>query len=748
MNLPAPQFQAIQEQDEFLALFPHRYDYIWAEYPAPGEDTDWKTESRHLLSDRLIQQGAYLYGVRFGKLTRYLVLDIDAQSLYHPDHNPLAIRRMIAALEPLDLVAWVAVSSSDSGGIHLYLPFEAEQESWAIAQAASILLEQAGFKLIPGHLELFPNPRPYSETRSLYLAHRLPLQAGSYLLNDDFQPIYGTQTTFVQYWNRAQNRNSLTRALLKRVLKRIQRKRYRLSVRATKFLNDLNAEIEPGWTGSGQTNYLLGRITMREYIFGHVLRRCQPLVGDALVAAICEVARSLPGFSDYCNHQGDLEQRAQFYVRSIQASHYYPYDGKNQNQPKPLLEALPEPALPSWNEQQAQGARDRIRQAVADLLSKNALPGQVTARKNALKAYGIGGDTLKKYLELWHPESLKLALEAKSQPIAEIYTPLETLKPALEAESQPIRNNKLVANSAAPQGQADGNLAVGGCGGFSTATKVAGMAQQSVTSEKLAVRMQSWLAGDDPILKAEAEQYFAAISASEQGNLVVNQEQAERPTDSSIEDVAMPGGFGKSQPKQQGGKTGLKEKRQLGEKTQSLSPESQPDLLLQAEVGVAFAQDWLDPEQLAMAWSLGIYNPLAQVDLLAVGARFLEPEEEDWLAIARMVELLDVEDSLDAIYFTAPPPDFALEQADWYVRPDLTSFLEEPVLLREVIQRYPIPLEEIHGAIAQRFLQLGWTSQQQERFFLELFDDPQAEMTKDDWEFLLFELESQVQDET
>lgn len=748
MNLPAPQFQAIQEQDEFLALFPHRYDYIWAEHPAPGQAPGWQTESRHLLSDRLIQQGAYLYGVRFGKLTRYLMLDIDAQSLYHPDHNPLAIRRIMAALEPLDLVAWVAVSSSDSGGIHLYLPFEAEQESWAIAQAASILLEHAGFKLSPGQLELFPNPRAYSETRSLYLAHRLPLQANSYLLNDDFQPIYGTQTTFVQYWNRAQHRNTLTRALLKRVLKRVQRKRYRLSVRATKFLNDLNAEIEPGWTGPGQTNYLLGRITMREYIFGHVQRRCQPLMGDALVAAVCEVARSLPGFSEYCNHQNDLEQRAQFYVRSIQASHYYPYEGKNQNSPKPLLEALPEPALPSWNQQQAQGARDRIRQAVADLLSKNALPGQATARKNALKAYGIGGDTLEKYLELWHPKSLKLSLGAESQPILENCTTLETLKPSPGAESQPIHNNKLVTNSAAPQGQADGHLAVGGCGGFSTATNVAGMAQRSVKSEKLVARMQSWLAGDDPILKAEAEQYFVAISASEQSNVVANQEQAERLTDFSIEDVAMPGGFGKSQPKQQGGKTGLKEKRQSGEKTQPLSPEPQSDLVLQAEIGVAFAQDWQDPEQVAMAWALGIYNPLAKVDLLAVGARFLEPEEEDWLAVAQMVGWLDVDDTLDAIYFTAPPPDFALEQADWYVRPDLSSFLEEPILLRQAVERYPIPVQEIQVAIAQRFLQLGWTSQQQERFFLELFDDPQAEMTKDDWEFLLFELNSQFQDET
>jgi hypothetical protein len=68
------------------------------------------------------------------------------------------------------------------------------------------------------------------------------------------------------------------------------------------------------------------------------------------------------------------------------------------------------------------------------------------------------------------------------------------------------------------------------------------------------------------------------------------------------------------------------------------------------------------------------------------------------------------------------------------------------VLLREAIRQYPIPLEEIQGAIADRFLQLGWTSQQQKQFMLKLFEKPQAELTEDDWEWLLFELDSQVQD--
>ncbi|MFM7447115.1 MAG: hypothetical protein ACKO24_00785 [Leptolyngbyaceae cyanobacterium] len=152
---PSTQFQSVQKwDDDFLALFPHRYDYLWAEHPNPGERPEWKTESRHPLSDRLIRQGAYLYGVRFGPSTRYCVIDIDKGSHYHPTCDRFAYHRMTAALEPLGLVQPVICTSSYSRGLHLYFPFDTEQKTWAIALAVSTLLENAGFKLTPGQLEV------------------------------------------------------------------------------------------------------------------------------------------------------------------------------------------------------------------------------------------------------------------------------------------------------------------------------------------------------------------------------------------------------------------------------------------------------------------------------------------------------------------------------------------------------------------------------------------------------------------
>ena len=194
-------FQYVQEwDDEFLTLFPHRFDYIWAEHSSPDAQVEWKTESRHPLSDRLIQQNSYLYGVRFGAEANYCLLDIDAGSAYHPNHDPLGISRIAAALEPLGLVTYIACTSSYSGGLHLYFPFQKAQSSWQLAIALACLLENAGFKLQPGQLEVFPNPKPYvaSGIPSLFNAHRLPLQIGSYLLDGALQPIWSDTHTFCQ----------------------------------------------------------------------------------------------------------------------------------------------------------------------------------------------------------------------------------------------------------------------------------------------------------------------------------------------------------------------------------------------------------------------------------------------------------------------------------------------------------------------------------------------------------------------
>jgi hypothetical protein len=406
------QLQYVQEwDDEFLALFPHRFDYIYASHSELGQHPQWQTESRHPLSDRVLRQGSHLFGVRFGAQTQYCLLDIDIGSLYHPQQDQLAIGRILTALEAIGIVTHITCTSSYSGGLHLYFPLATVQSSWELATIVSTLLENSGFILKPGQLEVFPNSKPYlvEGTPSLFNAHRLPIQAGSYLLNEDFQPIWGDQKTFVTQWYLAQKNNNVDAKTIKQILKQAKRKHYRISGKADKFINDLNAEIETGWTGAGQTNRLLGRITMRAYIFQHLFSGSNPLEGEELVKEIVSTAKALPGYSEWCNHQHEIEERAEEWAHCIQNSHYFHYgDSKGKYKTKEEVTALESTIaeLPSWNQQQSQAARERIRSAIAQMLEINGLPSGATARFHALTSFHISGRSLYRHRDLWHPQYL------------------------------------------------------------------------------------------------------------------------------------------------------------------------------------------------------------------------------------------------------------------------------------------------------------------------------------------------------
>ena len=408
------EFKYVQESEPFPTLFPHRFDFIYAEHAQPGQSPNWQTESRYPLSDRVLDQGGLLYGVRFGSQTAYCVLDIDIGSFYHPQQDAFAIGRILSALEPIGLTAYLGCTSSYSGGIHLYFPLHKPIASWEIASAVSTLLETAGFKLTPGQLEIFPNPKPYiaESSPSLFNAHRLPLQAGSYLLDSDFQPIWGDRDRFVQQWRSLQSNNQIDRKVLRQLLQQAKQRSSRLSGKVDKFISDLNAEIDSGWTGHGQTNRLLGRIAMREYIFHHVLMGGEPLTGQALVNQIVRVVRLLPGYSEWCRHQHEIEQRAEEWARCVETSRYFHYGsskGKYKSAGSDLPVGLPEEVSdrsPSWNQQQSESARARIQAAIATLLEQNKLPSGATARFRLLTQFGIGGSSLYRHRDLWHPEFL------------------------------------------------------------------------------------------------------------------------------------------------------------------------------------------------------------------------------------------------------------------------------------------------------------------------------------------------------
>ena len=408
MLAASPQQRSEYIQDlghPYLSLFPFRYSYISATFPDPGQKPNWVTESRHPLSDRLILQGGRLFGVRFDSQTNYCLLDIDIDSPYHPKQDPLALGRIKEALEPLDLVSSIACTSSYSGGLHLYFPFKKPQRSWKIASAVATLLTNKGFKLRGGQLEVFPNTKKYVKagSPSLFNAHRLPLQdPGSKLLNDDLEPVYSSPERFVELWQRAQAQNLMTPKKVAQVLKQQKRQRVFISEKADKFFNDLEAEINLGWTGKGMTNRLLGRLVMRYFIFHHAIAGGEPLTGKALIDEVVAAAKALPGYKVWCKHQHELTKRVTDWARCIENSHYFPY-GKELGKYKAPTSAQAT-TEESYHQKLVNQTQTKIHQAIEQLKQAKSWPEAITKRFKALLQQGIGSSSLYRYKSLWHPK--------------------------------------------------------------------------------------------------------------------------------------------------------------------------------------------------------------------------------------------------------------------------------------------------------------------------------------------------------
>lgn len=373
-------------EQEFAAIFPHLWDWIF-------KDADgWHTNCKYPLSPRdLIEKWRSLHeivGVRLGKETSYLMLDIDAGSPYRDEQG---LKKIRGAIESIGLVRCLPIQSSKSTGLHLYFPLPECVNSFNLACAARHVLEKAGLTVKGGTLEIFPNVKSYSDvTKTLFNGHRLPLQEGSYLLDSDYEPYSQSLESFLIAWKTTAASQDM-KILNKAIATAPKPKNFKAKEtgKATGWRSDLETRIETGWTGQGQTNELMFQIAQ----YGRVFLGIDDL--NELAEYTATKTKSCNGFYEYATHTHEVDRLALDKAKNVMAK-YYPYDSK-AGLTSDRTAMAKEPKV---------SRLDQVKQGLIDLV--NQIGGATFKTTRSLMTYlekrlKTSRDTLYKLKEIWQP---------------------------------------------------------------------------------------------------------------------------------------------------------------------------------------------------------------------------------------------------------------------------------------------------------------------------------------------------------
>lgn len=372
------------------------YAWKWIETSNEGTSPDWKTNTKHPIRPRVLwakhQDAGTIVGVRFGKSTRYCMIDIDKGS---PHNSPEGIKAITYALETIGITRTIIIRSSWSGGHHIYCPLPQAVPTFGLAVALEQNFLAHGLAVSPGTLETFPNVKTYGKwwegQYSEYNGHRLPLQpaTGSCLVDGfDLEPIHQAESLaiFFGLWSNAEQHQDIEMILEAiSVGKALRRRRQSMAKsKVAEWKADLESVIAEGWTGPHQTNQMLKEIACYGVVF-------EGLQGQPLVDYIERTATNCPGFFEWSDHQHDLHRRATSWA--LCASHYY--------WPLGTLPLINRTNL-SVNDYRAAEARERITEALKQIGETIGLTIRQLATKLAEMAR-CSMATLYRNRDLWHP---------------------------------------------------------------------------------------------------------------------------------------------------------------------------------------------------------------------------------------------------------------------------------------------------------------------------------------------------------
>jgi hypothetical protein len=421
---------------QLTQLFHVGFSFITAENT---DKAQWRTNRKYRLTNgefvKLYADPLSLLGVSFGNETRYVMLDIDIDSPYHPNNDPEAYARLLLVLEEIGLVYPIPIRSSHSGGIHIYFFFSRSIRTFRIAALVRVTLINARFPIKNGHLEIFPNTKAYSNDKqnpTYYKAHRLPLQpnSGSCLLDQWGDELIcaanlGHEAQLEMFLAEASKSAEINDIdalegkldwaydLFTDKIGKYQHYAGNYSEVAQDWKENLELSMEIGWTAYHQTNELLPLFISYGIVF-LALEDKQDLFDWVYQKVV-----TTRGYSEYCRHQHEIERRIWDWTNCTTDNQYYikycgfpPRCGITPHQ----LVAHLNPARVSvnqYNQNIAQAALERLKAVIAAM---NELPAQVVRRMQAIQAkakelfgMSISINTLNKYRDIWHPKQVGVA---------------------------------------------------------------------------------------------------------------------------------------------------------------------------------------------------------------------------------------------------------------------------------------------------------------------------------------------------
>lgn len=372
--------------NRFASFFPYYFNWIFS----PSNKISWHTETRYPLTPRTLwekhQDTKQIIGVRFGKLTEYVMLDIDRKSPYHPFNSAANYDTILKAMSSIGLNGSICVRSSGSEGIHLYFPLEYSVNSFGLACAVRYALEAHRLEIANGTLETFPNTKGYD---CEYNAHRLPLQNGSYILRDDFVPLTNKIERFVDRWLDLAEEQDLELLLDQiAIAKSLHKPKFATSGKLNDWRQELESILQTGWTSKGETNQILFKVC--EY--ARVFLGFNDLT--KLINWVTDKVTQLNGFNQHCQHKHDLLKRVRDWSKWVM-NHRFPMQDRKEK----------EVVTVKKREAQREETLQRIKDIANSLYDRNA--ASLTIRELAqtiAKQAHCSIKTLYNHLALWHPE--------------------------------------------------------------------------------------------------------------------------------------------------------------------------------------------------------------------------------------------------------------------------------------------------------------------------------------------------------